>query len=140
MPSSPPEANSPPVSSGSIALPELVNQAYALQNDIREKESVIKGLKASLTALENQILSAMLSETNPIHALTTTSAKASLLTQKVPVITDKDAMFAWVVENDAWYLLPSRVNSRPFNELCDSGTTVPGVEQRTLKKLSLRAA
>lgn len=57
-----------------------------------------------------------------------------------PNVTDWDALYDYITENNAFYFLQRKVNGAPFRESLDAGMPPAGVEPVTVRKLSVRKA
>jgi hypothetical protein len=53
-------------------------------------------------------------------------------------VKDWDAVYEYVKENEAFYLIQRRISNKPFQELLESGQTVPGIEKFTKRAISIR--
>lgn len=63
---------------------------------------------------------------------------ASITEEVLPQVVDWEALYEYIRDNDAFYLIQKRPATSAFRELFQSGQPTPGVEKYTKKSISLR--
>lgn len=114
----------------------LIDRMYQIKLYKAGLQKQIDGLNEEYDNIELQVLG-MLDD----MGLDSAKAETALATKSetsVPVAVDWDALNAYIVENNALYLLQRRPAVTALKELFDSGETIPGVELRPKTTLSLR--
>lgn len=71
---------------------------------------------------------------------TTVDGTASITEQTLPQVTDWDALYAFILENEAFYLLQRRPAAAAFREHNQAGDEIPGIEPFIKRTISLRKA
>ena len=120
--------------------PKTIGEAIGTLRNLREQLSqanaVVKDLKDKETELcaEIQVLLDEQGTTRVSDGVST----LSLTYTDVPTVTDWDAVYDYIREHDAFYLLERRMSAAPFRELLGQGQQVPGTEVFSKPKISLR--
>jgi hypothetical protein len=63
---------------------------------------------------------------------------ATITQETLPQVEDWDALYQYIMENDACHMLQRRVSAAAFRELQDAGIEIPGVVPYVQRKISLR--
>lgn len=118
-------------------------QMLAEMVDIREEKRKIKAREKDLNerwrALELELL-IRLDEQGMEKASVKNVGTASINETVLPQVVDWDAFYAYILENDALFLLQRRPAAAAYRELLESGDTIPGVEPYTQRQIGLRKA
>lgn len=65
-------------------------------------------------------------------------AQCSLTEQTVPTITNWDAFWDYIKENNASYMIQRRVSASAYADLLKAGEEVPGLAPTTIRKVNKR--
>jgi hypothetical protein len=116
---------------------ELINRLFAVRAEISQIEAGrLKDLKAVKLTIENNLKAELeVGEAAKFAGIGTVSMKEEIQ----PVVTDWDALYAYVKETDAFYLFQRKVNGAPFRDALAAGISIPGLEPVTVRKLNVRA-
>jgi hypothetical protein len=120
-----------------INLGDLIEQAHQLREVIRGDERKINALKEDFKELSSQIIVQM--DEQGAKRIGGLSANVSISEQDVPTVKDWDAVYDYIKNENAFYLLQKRMSAAAFRELLNLGHEVPGVEIYKDRKLNLRA-
>lgn len=120
-------------------MEETIKELFELRKEIKTiKERDIKPLEERQKELESQVFG-FLDE----QGLTSTALKGigtvGINESVVPNVKDWDQVYAYIKDNDAFFLLNRAMNAAAFRETIKMGD-VPGVEPFTKKTLSVRKA
>ena len=126
------EENSDP-----LTVRELIEQLVEIRDEKTHLTEKDKILGEQYRALET-VLMAKLDEQGMKRATIDGVATATLTEQVVPNVTDWDAVYGYILENEAMHLLQKRPATAAFRELHESGEAIPGIEPYTKRTISLR--
>lgn len=119
-------------------LNEMIDQMYdereeyyKAKKESDDKEQQYKATQAMCIAKAQEL---------GLKTAGTFKAKISISEETVPNVTDWEAVFNFVKENDAFYLLRKQLNTGPFREHLAAGEAIPGVDSFNKVKLSLTKA
>lgn len=123
---------------------QLIEELFKVRDEIDRLEKLhIKDLKARKKELENALLAELeVGEKAAFQGIGTVSVKEEI----VPHVTDWDAVFTYVRENNAFHLLAKRFLAAPFREhlqAVESGLEdkpIDGVEPTVVRKLNVQKA
>lgn len=115
---------------------ELINRLYELREKKREIEKDLKPIEAEIESLRADLVTRFLEEKS--QGSFTDVATATLTETTVCSVTDWDAFYQYVKDNDAFYLLQRRVSNPAWLELHKAGETPPGTTDFTKMDVSLR--
>lgn len=73
-----------------------------------------------------------------IKRFSTDLGTATVTLEVLPNLTDMDALWMYIKENDAPHLLQRRVSASAYRELVDAGVEIPGITTYIQRKISLR--
>ena len=111
-----------------------VEEFFEIKHQIKViEERELKGLKARLKELEAQFLANL--EVGEMAAFAG-AGSVSVKEEIQPKVNNWDAFYNYVTENNAFYLMPRKVNGAPFREALDAGIEVAGLEPVTIRKLT----
>lgn len=114
----------------------IIDSMHAIREQKRELNAQIKYLDASYEELKTKLLEKMDSE--GMLQSKSNLATATITTTVVPQVEDWDAVFDYVKQNDAFYLLQKRINSGPYRELLQMDEQLPGTKPFTKVDISLK--
>lgn len=118
---------------------DMIVSAYVrLREEIREREDAVKELKAKLDKLSNKLLE--LCEENNMDGFKTPVGTVSRRIRHTYWTNDWDAMYKFIKEHDAPYLLEKRVHSGNMREfLSEYPEECPvGLQSKTEYFISVR--
>lgn len=115
----------------------LATTRYELREQKRALEAQIKELDKALAANEEELLAA--ADAVGLTHFRVGKLALSVSEQVVGNVTDWDALYAYIQDEGAFYLLQRRLGNAAYKELLDAGTPPPGVEPFTKRSINLRA-
>lgn len=122
---------------------EVITELFGIRAEIAKLEQLhLKELKARKVELERQVMSMLeVGEKSAYVGVGTVSVKEEIQ----PKITDWDALYEYIKSNDAFFLMPRKINSAPYREALEASINgladpIPGVEPVTIRKLSVTKA
>ncbi len=121
-----------------IKATTLMDKLYKMKLDIEADEAKLKKKKDKYSEGRETLLQGFTKE--QISTLKGKLAKATVVTSKVPTITDKDKFLKYVMRNKATDLLKNGVSTAAYRERLNAGKKVPGVETFTVVSLRLGKA
>tara|TARA_R110000850_G_scaffold148836_5_gene271193 strand:+ start:6657 stop:7082 length:426 start_codon:yes stop_codon:yes gene_type:complete len=62
----------------------------------------------------------------------------SMAEETQPAVTDWEALYEYIKDNDAFYFLQRKINAAPFRELLSTGESLVGVSPIQVRKISVR--
>jgi len=108
--------------------------------EIREEKRIIKGREKELNdewrSLELELLIRL--DDQGMEKASVPEGTASINETVLPQVVDWDAFYAYILENDALFLLQRRPAAAAYRELLESDQTIPGVEPYTQRAIGLR--
>jgi len=116
-------------------IKELTKLLKEVSVEITELNSQSKELGKVKSDYEQRLIASM-------DAIGTTTIKNDLgnfrkAVKSLPKAEDWEAIYDWVKENDAFYLLQRRLSSVAYQELIDAGQTVPGTSVYERETISI---
>lgn len=121
----------PPATLGS-----MIDQMFAIRQQRAELSTEDKKLSAEYEALGAQVM-ALLDEQGTTMSRAAT-ASAVITEEEVAQVEDWDAVYNYIVENEAFFLLQRRFNNAPWRELRANGDEVPGTAPVKVRKVAVR--
>lgn len=125
------EAPQPQMTSGKI-----IDRIFELREQRKALDKQSSNLDAEMKVLKQNLIERLDNEDTTIGR--GSAASASITATVVPAVHDWDQVYAYIQENDAFYLLQRRLNSAPFRELLDQGTEIPGIDPMPVRDVSIR--
>jgi hypothetical protein len=117
-----------------------IEALFAVRADIAQMEQLhLKALKERKAILEAQVLSMLeVGEKSAYTGIGSVSVKEEIQ----PKITDWEALYSYIKANDAFYLMPRKINGAPYREALEAANNgvsdpIPGIEPVTIRKLSV---
>lgn len=117
-------------------LGSMIDELYELRERRKELTAQAKEIKAEEEELEKQIIAKL--EEQGTTLARGSAASASIVPETIGEVDDWDAVYQYIFYNDAFYLLPRRLNNGAWKELQDAGEDVPGITPLLIKKISVR--
>lgn len=117
-------------------LGDKIEELAALRDQKRALNAELKDINKAFEALEIEILDLL--DQQGTQFAGSNRHRATISESTVPTVTDWDEFYAYVLQQQAPYLLERRVSVAAWRELVESGEPVPGTEPYTRRSLSLR--
>ena len=114
----------------------LIDKMLTIKDQKSELAKQIKTLTTEYEDLEKQLMLRLYDEGTTQSR--SRSATATISEIVIPTIDDWGAFEAYVVENEALYLLEKRPAGAAFRELIQQGESIPGLKPFTKQSISLR--
>lgn len=113
----------------------LVMELFELKHQIKViEERELKGLKDRVKAIESHMFATLeVGEQLAYAGVGSVSIKEEIQ----PNVEDWESFYAHVTNEQAFYLMPRKVNAAPFREALGMGQTIPGVGSVTVRKISV---
>lgn len=115
----------------------IIDEYRALYDERAELNAQSKELTRQMEELEAELIKRM--DEAGLDSAKGKCASLRLEEKPMPNITDWDAVYNYIKENEAWYLLERRVTQRAYQELVQSGEEIPGIKTYTLRRVATRA-
>jgi hypothetical protein len=124
--------------SDEIKTSDLLHRIF----EIRRARADLKTQDQALQEEFNQIEQVLLARADDQGAtrISTSDGTAIVSEEIVPTITDWDALYAYIKENDAFHFLQRRVASAAYREALTANQEIPGLAPYTKRSLNFRAA
>lgn len=119
-------------------LVTLIEKAAILRADLAEREREVREVKTALGDIEAQVLALMLKDGT--EAVRTELATVSVKRTTVPQVSDWDAVYKYIIDNDAPALLQRRLSATAWREYVEAGEVVPGVTEEVIPSIQWRGA
>ncbi len=118
-----------------MTLGDLARERDALRESKRALAREEKEIKAALDENEEAVLALL--DAQGVEATRVDGISISISEQVVPSVVDWDAYYAFIKENDAFYLLERRAAAGPYREMLAMETPPPGVEPFTKRSVNM---
>lgn len=113
-----------------------IDALFALREKYRALNAEIKELKHQMDDLELEIIAQL--DSLDLGMAKGRMASVTVTESEVPTATDWDAIYNFIEENNAPYLLERRISAAAWRELKDAGELLPGTEPFKKRGISLR--
>jgi hypothetical protein len=121
-----------------MTLGELISVREHLRDHKRTLNEELKNVDAQLYENESTLLDAL--DSAGLEHAKVDGVAVSISEQTMPNVENWDAFYAFIKENDAFYMLQRRVSTGPYREMLQMEQAVPGVEPYTQRKVNMRSA
>ena len=118
-----------------MSIGNMIDTLYDLRAQRLAIEKQVEELKTRETATKEEIM--FLLKEGGLEGAKGAVATASIQYKVRPVITDWDAVYAYVRDNDMFALLQKRLTTTLWAALQEDGVLVPGTESAAFTDLSL---
>jgi len=115
---------------------DLVKRMVEVRDERRKISSHDKELIDEWRSLEMEMITRC--DEQGMEKVSTPSGTASIVETILPQVTDWDAFYKYMQDEDALYLLQRRPAAAAFRELNDAGKAIPGVDPYTQRAIGLR--
>jgi hypothetical protein len=119
-----------------MTLDEKIDELKTVKQQIKDLNQELKEIKEREDEIARDLIREM--EEVGLKRMANESATISVATENVPDVTDWDAFYEFISNNQAFELLHKRVSATAFRELSQT-QEVPGVQTRELTKLNFRS-
>jgi hypothetical protein len=121
-----------------MSIGALIAHHEELRNEKRRLNERLKELDGDLRDSESQVLDAL--DTAGLEHAKIDGVSVSISEQTMPNVNDWDALYEFIKEHDAFYMLQRRVSTGPYREMLQMEQPVPGVEPYVQRKVNMRSA
>lgn len=121
-----------------MTLGELIAKREQLRDQKRALNAELAEIDAALTENESDLLTAL--DAAGLEHAKIDGVSVSISEQTMPSVTDWDALYGFIRDNDAFYMLQRRVSTGPYREMLQMEQEVPGVEPYVQRKVNMRSA
>lgn len=114
--------------------PSIIEAIAALEEQKRGLEKQVKKLVEEIEKLQAEGLTAL--DKLGVVSLSTSDLTGDIVEDTVPNPEDWPALYKYIAENDAFYLLHKRISATVWKEMIAQGIEIPGVtpaKKRTFK-------
>lgn len=115
---------------------QLIDRLFELRAKKKDHADSMRVLQKEIDQLNGDLMTRMDGEST-IKACGTL-ASATLRAEEFPNIEDWDAVYRYMIENDACYILEKRMSAAAYRELMAMGTAIPGTTSFEKRTISLR--
>lgn len=119
-----------------ITTANVVKRMVEVRDERRKISARDKELIDEWRSLEMEMITRL--DEQGMEKVTTAGGTASISETVLPQVTDWDAFYQYMQDEDALYLLQRRPAAAAFRELNDAGKTIPGVDPYTQRSIGLR--
>lgn len=117
-------------------MAQLVERMVEVRDERRRISSRDKELVDEFRSLESEVLIQL--DEQGMEKASTPAGTASINETVLPQVTDWDAFYQYMIDNDSLHLLQKRPAAAAFRELNESGEVINGVEPYTQRTIGLR--
>ena len=121
-----------------MTLGALIAHHEALRERKRQLKERLKHIDKDIFESESQVLDAL--DTAGLEHAKIDGVSVSITEQTMPNVNDWDALYEFIKEHDAFYMLQRRVSTGPYREMLQMEQPVPGVEPYVQRKVNMRSA
>lgn len=119
-----------------VTTADIVAQMVEIREERRRISARDKELIAEGKSLEFELLVRL--DEQGMEKVSTAAGTATISETVLPQVIDWDQFYAYMIENDALYLLQKRPAAAAFREMQESGQAIAGVEPYTQRSIGLR--
>jgi outer membrane murein-binding lipoprotein Lpp len=118
-------------------LNELAKKVNDLKTNRATLNRQVADLEIEIKEVEADIFDAMTQQ--GVSRFANDEVSISLKIDTLPTVKDWDAVYAYIANNDAFYLLQRRLKTTAVAELREAGEALPGIEYLETPSLSYRS-
>lgn len=119
-------------------LGAAIDKLYQMREERLGVEKRVKEMKAAEQAARNDILQCL--EDSGLQRASGGIATAGRTVTTVPIVTNWDALYDYISQNDRFDLLQKRISVTAWRENFDEGHVIPGTESVEAIDISLTRA
>lgn len=116
---------------------ELIEARAQVKDAMAGLNSELKELNKTKDDLDYKLLTQL--DEQGLSRTANDKASVSINQDTVPEVTDWDAFYAHVLEQQDFSLLQRRVSSTAYKELLKLGEGVPGLQPREIRRINFRS-
>ena len=116
---------------------ELIEARSTVKDGIADLNSQLKELNKEKDELDYQLLNQL--DEQGLSRTANDKASVSINQDTVPEVTDWDAFYAHVLEQQDFSLLQRRVSSTAYKEMLKLGENIPGLQPREIRRINFRS-
>ena len=116
---------------------ELIEARAKVKNETATLNAELKELNKAKDELDYQLLTKL--DEQGLSRTANDKASVSINQDTVPEVTDWDALYAHVLEQQDFSLLQRRVSSTAYKELLKLGEEIPGLQPREIRRINFRS-
>jgi hypothetical protein len=116
---------------------ELIEARAKVKDGIACLNTELKELNKEKDDLDYQLLTKL--DEQGLSRTANDKASVSINADTVPEVTDWDAFYSYVLEQQDFSLLQRRVNSAAYKELLKLSASVPGLQPREIRRINFRS-
>lgn len=118
-------------------LGSTIDEIWALREDKRKAEIVVKDIEAKIAGKEEALLGRM--DKEDTRKAEGKHASVAITEATVGTIEDWDAFTTYLAKSKNFHLIQKRISDPAYRELLGMGKPVPGVKPFTKRKLTVRS-
>lgn len=123
---------------GKMNMSELIEARKNNNSELHDANKIVSALKAEEDLIDAAIIAKL--EADGTKRAASDLGSVSMQVEEVPEVIDWEAFYEYIHQNKDFALLQRRATSTAMRELWKLGQTVPGVTQRTVKRVNYRSS
>lgn len=120
-----------------MTINDLINARLDIRHKLADLSKQEKALKAEQSELDWQLMTKL--DDQGLSRTANDTATISISEEVVPEVQDWDELYQYITSTGDFSLVQRRMSSTAYRELRGQGDNVPGVADRTIRKLNVRA-
>ena len=120
-----------------MTINDLINARLDIRHKLADLSKQEKALKADQSELDWQLMTKL--DDQGLSRTANDTATISISEEVVPEVQDWDELYQYITATGDFSLVQRRMSSTAYRELRGQGDNVPGVADRTIRKLNVRA-
>lgn len=121
-----------------MSLGDLAKHAHELREAKRDLERQAKAIGAEFDVVKEAIYLKL--EEQGVDRTAVDGISLSKSDTQQPTVTDWDAVYTYIRDNDLFALLQRRITSTLWKEIVDAGEQVPGIDSFWKKDVNIRVS
>jgi hypothetical protein len=120
-----------------MTINDIINARLYTRHKLADLSKQEKALKAEQSELDWQLMTKL--DDQGLSRTANDTATISISEEVVPEVQDWDELYQYITSTGDFSLVQRRMSSTAYRELRGQGDNVPGVADRTIRKLNVRA-
>jgi hypothetical protein len=120
------------------SLGAMIDLMADLRAQRRDLSKQVDELTAQMASLETRLIAKL--DEEDLNSSRGKTAYATISEDIVPQIENWDDVYAYIKENDAFYLLQRRMTVTAYRELVESGDSLPGANPLKKRSISIHTS
>ena len=116
---------------------ELIEARSEVKDTIAELNAQLKDANELKEELDYQLLTRL--DEQGLSRTANDKASVSINADTMPEVTDWDALYAYVLEQQDFSLLHRRISSAAYKELLKLNASIPGLQPREIRRINFRS-